>query len=149
VTTPRGGQHYWFLHPGGDVASNAGQIAPRIDVRADGGYVVAPPSPGYVVDDAPGSTTEQLAEAAGLAPATMKHKLRDALEDGLVTRAGTGKKGDPFHWHPPGRQEDSGRFGSEGLDPNNQDLKPLSRAKNGGQDGFGSKGSTPRVDRPE
>lgn len=37
------GWHGYFRHPGGDVR-NRGRIAPEVDIRADGGYVVAPPS---------------------------------------------------------------------------------------------------------
>ena len=38
-----GGRHIYFRHPGGKVA-NTVAIAPGIDVRADGSFVVAPPS---------------------------------------------------------------------------------------------------------
>jgi hypothetical protein len=42
--TPSGGQHRWFkLPPGLSVANRVG-IAPGLDVRTDGGYIVAPPS---------------------------------------------------------------------------------------------------------
>ncbi len=41
--TGGGGLHVYFEHPGGHVQSRA-EIARGIDVRADGGYVVAPPS---------------------------------------------------------------------------------------------------------
>lgn len=37
------GQHWYFRHPGGHVA-NAVKVLPGCDVKADGGYVVAPPS---------------------------------------------------------------------------------------------------------
>ena len=44
VTTGRadGGRHLYFRHPGGEVPNL--KLAPKLDVRADGGYVVAPPS---------------------------------------------------------------------------------------------------------
>lgn len=42
VRTGRG-WHAYFRHPGGNVR-NRGRIAPEVDIRADGGYVVAPPS---------------------------------------------------------------------------------------------------------
>jgi hypothetical protein len=42
--TGGGGEHWWFRHPGGKVANSRSGIAPGIDVRGDGGYVVAPPS---------------------------------------------------------------------------------------------------------
>lgn len=41
VRTPRG-RHLYFAHPGGRIGNS--QLAPKIDVRADAGYVVAPPS---------------------------------------------------------------------------------------------------------
>jgi hypothetical protein len=38
-----GGRHLYFAHPGGEVHNRAG-IAPGIDLRGDGGCIVAPPS---------------------------------------------------------------------------------------------------------
>jgi Bifunctional DNA primase/polymerase, N-terminal/AAA domain/Primase C terminal 1 (PriCT-1) len=37
------GWHQWFAHPGSFVGNRAG-VRPHLDVRGDGGYVVAPPS---------------------------------------------------------------------------------------------------------
>jgi len=49
--TPRGGRHHIFRQPRGATFRNTtGKIAPKVDTRADGGYIVAPPS---VVDDKP------------------------------------------------------------------------------------------------
>jgi hypothetical protein len=42
--TGGGGQHILFRHPGVDVPNYVGKPAPGIDVRGDGGYIVAPPS---------------------------------------------------------------------------------------------------------
>ena len=42
--TGGGGRHLYFAHPGGIVPSVVG-FRPGLDVRADGGYVVLPPSP--------------------------------------------------------------------------------------------------------
>ena len=40
-----GGHHLLFRHPGGGrIPSRAGSLGPGVDVKADGGYVVAPPS---------------------------------------------------------------------------------------------------------
>lgn len=48
VLTRSGGVHVYFAHPGGvDVPNSAGTIAEGVDVRGDGGYVIAPPSEGY------------------------------------------------------------------------------------------------------
>ncbi len=51
VKTPRGGQHFYFQHPGGEVRNSTGKLGCGLDVRGDGGYVVAPPSPGYLHDE--------------------------------------------------------------------------------------------------
>ncbi len=43
--TPRGGRHHIFRQPMGKAWKNtAGRIAPKVDTRADGGYIVVPPS---------------------------------------------------------------------------------------------------------
>ena len=41
--TGGGGRHFFFRHPGEPIKNRVG-IYPGIDIRADGGYVVAPPS---------------------------------------------------------------------------------------------------------
>jgi putative DNA primase/helicase len=43
VETPSGGLHYYFKHIKG-LRNSAGQVAPHVDVRGDGGYIVVPPS---------------------------------------------------------------------------------------------------------
>jgi len=49
--TPRGGRHHIFRQPAGKSWSNtAGKIAPKVDTRANGGYIVVPPS---IVDGKP------------------------------------------------------------------------------------------------
>lgn len=42
VVTARG-MHLWFAYPG-PIPTTAGRLGPGIDVRGDGGYVIAPPS---------------------------------------------------------------------------------------------------------
>ena len=43
--TPRGGTHYWFAQGGGqNLRNTASKIAPRVDTRGNGGYVIVPPS---------------------------------------------------------------------------------------------------------
>lgn len=44
VETGSGGRHLYFRHPGPTVRNSAGLLAEGIDVRGEGGYVVAPPS---------------------------------------------------------------------------------------------------------
>ncbi|MHA1225215.1 MAG: bifunctional DNA primase/polymerase [Candidatus Hodarchaeales archaeon] len=39
ATTPRGGKHYYFKHPG-TIVPNAVRFLPGVDARGDGGYVV-------------------------------------------------------------------------------------------------------------
>ena len=43
VATGGGGKHYYFKHPGRDI-QNATRFMPLMDIRGDGGYVLAPPS---------------------------------------------------------------------------------------------------------
>jgi hypothetical protein len=45
VQTPRGGTHYYFRLPAGvKIYNSAGMIAPGIDIRGEGGYIIAPGS---------------------------------------------------------------------------------------------------------
>lgn len=50
--TRSGGLHLLFRAPAGiEVRNSASRVAPGVDVRGEGGYVVVPPSPGYSVAD--------------------------------------------------------------------------------------------------
>lgn len=40
--TPSGGWHHWFDAAGRDVPSTTGKLGPGLDVRAQGGYIIAP-----------------------------------------------------------------------------------------------------------
>jgi hypothetical protein len=44
VLTGSGGRHFYFAHPGRTVGNSAGTLGAGLDIRGDGGYVVAPPS---------------------------------------------------------------------------------------------------------
>lgn len=44
VETPSGGAHLWFANPGDRRVGNRAGFAPALDIRGDGGFVVAPPS---------------------------------------------------------------------------------------------------------
>ncbi|GIH11798.1 DNA primase [Rhizocola hellebori] len=44
VRTGSGGRHLYYRHPGGKAPCSQGRLGPGIDIRGDGGYVVAPPS---------------------------------------------------------------------------------------------------------
>jgi hypothetical protein len=64
VLTPGGGRHLWLTAPG-PVPNSVGRLAPGIDVRGTGGYVVGPGSrtvAGHYLP-APGSAQQLLAEA--------------------------------------------------------------------------------------
>ena len=64
--TGGGGRHLYFAHPGGFVPNRAG-LAQGIDLRGDGGYVVAPPSlhpSGQHYAWAPGRSPEAMTPAA-------------------------------------------------------------------------------------
>ena len=48
--TRSGGLHLLFTPPAGrTIRNSAGKLAPGVDVRGDGGYVIVPPSPGYAI----------------------------------------------------------------------------------------------------
>ena len=51
VVTPSGGSHFYFRHPGCEIPSSVRRLGDGLDVRADGAYVIAPPSPGYEPDE--------------------------------------------------------------------------------------------------
>lgn len=44
VMTGGGGLHLYFRHPGTPIPNSAGKLGPGLDIRGDGGYVLAPPS---------------------------------------------------------------------------------------------------------
>lgn len=50
--TRSGGLHLLFRIPEGvEIRNSASRIAPGVDVRGEGGYIILPPSPGYAVAD--------------------------------------------------------------------------------------------------
>jgi hypothetical protein len=42
--TGGGGLHFFFRHPGGTIKNSAGALGAGLDIRGEGGFVVAPPS---------------------------------------------------------------------------------------------------------
>ncbi len=96
VKTPGAGQHFYLLHPGGEIPNSAGKIGPGIDIRCDGGYVIAPPSIGpdgrrYEVDEraplapVPGWLLTLIASGAGAreaAPASRWLALVAGVDEG-------------------------------------------------------------------
>jgi len=62
--TGGGGQHIYLAHPDGlDVSIGAGVLGPGIDIRANGGYVIAPPSrteAGYIFEIEPDTELQEI-----------------------------------------------------------------------------------------
>ena len=76
--TGGGGRHLYFVHPGGCLASHLG--LPGVDIKADGGYVVAPPSRHasggiYSWKEGAGPTTKALS----LLPQWLLERLRSII----------------------------------------------------------------------
>ncbi|HEY5529988.1 MAG TPA: bifunctional DNA primase/polymerase, partial [Thermoleophilia bacterium] len=69
VKTPSGGQHAYYRTNGHKVANSTGRLGPGIDVRAEGGYVIAAGNPGYEYVD--GHGPERVAEL----PAVLAEKV--------------------------------------------------------------------------
>lgn len=44
VATPSGGTHLWFTWDGPPIPSSAGRLGWKVDIRANGGFAIAPPS---------------------------------------------------------------------------------------------------------
>jgi len=93
--TPRGGRHHIFRQPEGRAWKNtAGRIALKVDTRANGGYIVVPPS---VVEGKPyrWAETFELSAAPGELPEPPGWliNLLDCPGD-LFTRGSTGDAGD-------------------------------------------------------
>lgn len=123
--TGRGGTHYYFQHPGGYVPSRAGKLGQGLDVRCDGGYVVAPPSvsehgpytwePGRSPDDVPiADAPEWLVTAArGNRPPSQAKRSQDATSalESTGPRVVGSTSGTPaldaLHGVPEGRRNDT------------------------------------------
>lgn len=50
ATTPRGGMHFYYAYDGTDITISASKLDKGVDIRGEGGYIVAAPSV-YVFDD--------------------------------------------------------------------------------------------------
>ena len=114
VRTGRGGTHLYFTHPAGmELRNTAGQLGPLIDTRAQGGYVVAPPTtvndrpyrvaadvavaplPGWLAEAlAPAPLPPQEAVSVDLSPDRRGVYLRSALaaETARVTGSPAGER---------------------------------------------------------
>lgn len=92
--TRSGGWHLVFRHVAG-IRNSAGRIAPGVDVRGDGGYVIYPPSPGYAVaDEADAAEMPDWLASACLPspkPATPYRTTRDIIPDRYAEAALAGE----------------------------------------------------------
>jgi hypothetical protein len=83
ATTGGGGRHFYFTHPGLLTRNRAG-LAQGVDLRGDGGYIVAPPSihpSGKSYEWAPGHAPDEIVLAA------FPHWLISPLHLGRVRRS--------------------------------------------------------------
>ena len=90
VRTGGDGAHYYFKHPGGSITSRVG-LYPGIDIRADGGYVVAPPSlhkSGKRYAWEPGSGLDDVAPARAPDGCSKSSLSRHGHHDKRATRPG-------------------------------------------------------------
>ena len=95
VATGGGGAHVYFRHPGWMVPNSAGRIAQGIDIRGDGGYVIAPPSShmsgtpyawadGYTPDEVPLADLPEW-----LLPQDARHEESPRMnDDEMITEGG-------------------------------------------------------------
>lgn len=95
VQTPSGGCHFYFKHPGVEVRNSAAALGNGLDVRGDGGYVLAPPSVGanlrrYEPDerarlaDLPAWLLERLVQPAADGPRVPTSEWLRIVRDGLT-----------------------------------------------------------------
>jgi hypothetical protein len=100
VITGGDGRHLFFRHPGGIVRNSAGGIAPGLDIRGDGGYVVGVGSThitGKTYDWELSSTPELSGIAAmpdWLLELTKQKAAADAIRPTAAGSVGEGKRND-------------------------------------------------------
>jgi len=112
VATPRGGTHlYYAAPPGVQLRNTAGTLAPHVDTRANGGYVVAPgtvlPNGGYeLVDDTdPAELPAWLVQALTARPSASLSAApqRPCTDRGGYVAAAVRGECDKVRHAPPGR----------------------------------------------
>jgi hypothetical protein len=89
AVTPRGGRHYYFRQPDGvPIGCQTGQLAPQVDVRAAGGYVLVPPSivGGKSYRWAEGLELDQPLDRQRSPPAWLLEQLHSAAPGGDTSR---------------------------------------------------------------
>ena len=93
VDTLSGGRHYYFAYPeSAQVRNSAGKVAPGLDIRGDGGYVIIPHGdncPYTLCDAAPVADAPQWLIAAATSRVEATARTGDADADTGVYPAGT------------------------------------------------------------
>lgn len=106
--TPNGGRHFIFKQPSDSQFKNTtGKLAPHVDTRADGGYIVAPPSQigSKAYEWYSSYELSESLESLSVAPEWIVEKLKEASEE----RVDLGPDGNPI---PYGTQHNTMfRFG--------------------------------------
>ena len=85
--TGSGGNHYWFKTDGQEFKNSASKVGPGIDIRGEGGYIVAPPSM-HISGNAYEFEVLPMSGTIASAPAWLLAKLRDVGKpsiDGIPT----------------------------------------------------------------
>ena len=114
VLTPSGGLHFYFAAPAEKLKSTSNKLAPGVDTRGQGGYVIAPPS------KAPGGKYEllQCPDALPPIPPDLDEALRKA---GILGDAPPPASPPPMHPSNPDALRQAQRFEIESalavLDP--------------------------------
>ncbi|HEX3410312.1 MAG TPA: bifunctional DNA primase/polymerase [Stellaceae bacterium] len=97
--TPRGGFHFLYRPPDEGLANSTSKLAPGVDIRATGGYVIHPPSAGYdIVDESPIAAFPRwvLTALAKKTEREHQHNRRDLAADagGLESFVLAGREGE-------------------------------------------------------
>jgi Bifunctional DNA primase/polymerase, N-terminal/Primase C terminal 1 (PriCT-1) len=93
VRTPSGGVHLYFKHVSG-LTNTSGGLPDGIDIRAEGGYVIVPPSEGYsvkrraAISDAPEWLLEILREKSAREPTRPGPGVKVDIETGPIPEGG-------------------------------------------------------------
>jgi hypothetical protein len=75
--TGGGGNHYLFKTDGQEIKNSVSKVGPGIDIRAEGGYIVAPPSR-HISGDAYEFESDPMTETMASAPDWLVAMLRDS-----------------------------------------------------------------------
>lgn len=104
--TPRGGRHFIFRQPGrGMIGNSAGRLAPHVDTRGTGGYIVVPPS-----QLADGRSYKWVAGGLDVAPSELPEPpdwLLELLCDGERPACPRNRQAQPANKIPTGQRNDA------------------------------------------